>query len=243
MFLVVNLFLLVIHHGHVVVPANAEEVGPNESHAGSEVETPDDELLFRDSLLHLGQNVWLLVNVNDVDAVPGSKQEHRNYGENAGRRQPGSRAVGVLGQPVNDKSDSDEQRNQEEDSDQHVPPVEVFVHQFEEDLHEKQSEKQNCESSDRADTTNDRQTAATLIVYGLLIGAVADAAAAKAAMLFLGNLFECLWFFRRMLAAFFFRLFLLLFPHESLHVLIHHHVFHFVHFVSLSKSENIKLSG
>ena len=207
---------------------NANEISVEEGNAGGEEKTPNDESLLGLLVVSLiwgtGEDLGVLVAPKDVANVPDGKEATGDNNKLAGYEESGSGVIGVIREECNEESDSNEVWHKEKDSNQDVPPVVGLVKEAVEHLSEDGSEKHDSEDTNGNNTALNWEASETLEVNGLLGGAVADAAAAKASFLFLGKIFEG------------FGLFWLFLSGTSVHkwglfhsgTLFHHHIHGFV---------------
>tara|TARA_B110000503_G_C6869650_1_gene298106 strand:- start:257 stop:550 length:294 start_codon:yes stop_codon:yes gene_type:complete len=96
----------------------------------------------------------------------------------AGDEKSASGVVGIVREESNEESNSNEVWYKEKDSNQCVPPVIRLVQEAVEDLGKDGEEKYAGEDSNSNNTALDWEASEALEGFGLLGGAVADAAAA-----------------------------------------------------------------
>jgi len=113
----------------------------------------------------------------------------------AGDEKSASGVVGIVREEGNEESNSNEVWDKENNSNQGVPPVIGLVQEAVEDLGKDGEEKYAGEDTNGNNSALDWEASKALEVNGLLGGAVANAAAAKATLLFLSEFFEGLSFF------------------------------------------------
>ena len=167
-----------------------------------------------------GEDLRVLVAPEDVAGVPDGKEAAGNDHELASNEKSASRVVSIVREESNEESNSNKVWDEENNSNKGVPPVIRLVKEAVEHLGEDGNEKDAGEDTDSNNTALNWEASEALEGNGLLGGAVADAAAAKAALLLLGKFFEGLssfWLFGG------------LHKWSLLHVFGHHHGFITVH--------------
>lgn len=191
--------LLSTLEGVGIASGDTDEIGVEERDASGKEKTPNDEGLLGLLVISLvwgsGQNLWVFVAPEDVANVPDGQKAGGNNHELAGHEESGSGVVGVIREECNEESNSNEVWHKENDSNKHIPPVVGLVKKAVEHLQQDGEEQDDGEDSDCHNSALDWEATEALEVLGLLHGAVADAAAAQASLLFLGEFIEGLSFF------------------------------------------------
>jgi len=190
------LFLLIGLQSLGVVSADAKEVGPEEGNGDGEEKGPDDEgflgLLVVTLIWGSNGNIFIFVAPEEVAGVPDTECARWVDHELAWNEKLWSRWIGVFSIVWNEEADSNEEWDKQDNSDKYVPPGELIVQKAVEDLRENGSEKSNSDDTDSDDTTLNWEASTASEIFCFFNGAVADAAAAEATLLFNRDFFESL---------------------------------------------------
>lgn len=182
----------------------------------------DDEEV--ELLGHLGVSVGLWVTLSSEDGVvlvdeyivadnPDGNQGGGDDSEHAGGEEFSSAGSGVLGEENNEEAGSNAHWGEEDQNNDWEVPVNVVIKDQEEVHGDQVDGKEHCEDSNGNDSTLNWEATAASRVVSVLIGASAEAAAARGKLLLSGDRFAI------------FRLFLTF--HHWGH-LIGHNILHFV---------------
>jgi len=132
----------------------------------------------------------MLVAPQDVAGIPNGQERAGDNDELASDEESASGVVSIVGEEGDEEGHSNEVWHKENDSNKHIPPVVTLVQKAVEYFGEDCDEECDGEDSDADHTALNWEASEALQVHGLLNGAVANAAAAKATLLLLGQILE-----------------------------------------------------
>ena len=198
--------------------SDTDEVGVGNTKSGG-LGKDDEEV---ELLGHLGVSVGLWATLASEDGVvlvneyvvadnPDGNQSGGDDSEHAGGEKFSSGGGGVLGEENNEEAGSNAHWGEEDQDNDWEVPVNVVIKDQEEVHCDQVDGKEDCEDSNSNDTTLNWEATAASRVLSVLIGASAEAAAARGKLLLSGDRFAI------------FRLF---FHHWG--ILISHSILHFV---------------
>ena len=210
--------LLLISTGIDVLSDNAKEVGEQSIDAACNVKR-DDNFLFpcgldESNTIVTSHNGVLLVKEHEVDGRPDSNEGDANDYQDAGSSHVSSAWVSILGEEYNGECWCNDEKWSKNDTNEDVPPVDIIIKELVEDFEENEKSEGKDNSSNEEDTALDWEEAAACQSLQVLLGALAEAAAAhKCAIL-----------------QFFFDFidFLVGHAHHFFLSRFHHHVVHFI---------------
>jgi len=136
------------------------------------------------------RDILEFVTPKEIACIPDTEKARGDNNELAWNPEFWSAGISILSVVGNEEANSNEEWYKQYNGNKYVPPSELIVQKEIEYFNEDSEEQGNGKDSNSDNTALNWETSTACEVLGLFNRAVADAAAAKASLLFLGEFFN-----------------------------------------------------